>query len=167
MKDKSQVVSGDEYQSVDDVLDQDIDDGNEGSESVTSDGDSATSDGDSASRDAELEEMRYFVAEKKREEAINQSTKDIQSRHKDFDMDKVAEYLSNLYKTDPQKAERLNNSTGFELVWLNELAPKEVKNDDITGGRNNGVSDDEALQEKIRNGEATFDDEAKALADLL
>ena len=42
----------------------------------------------------------------------------LKERYAGFDMNLVENYLKNLYKTDKQKAEELNNPICFESIWL-------------------------------------------------
>lgn len=108
---------------------------------------------------AELAELVAPIQEYAQEKAINTAVTDISSRHEGFDIKKVGEYLNELHKTDPKKAESLNNPQGWELTWMRELATKAVKADEVNGGRNVSVDSDIGdLIKKINSGNGSIDD---------
>ncbi|MDD2267656.1 hypothetical protein [Sulfuricurvum sp.] len=108
---------------------------------------------------AQLAELVEPINEYRQEKAVNAAVSDIASRHEGFDIKKVGEYLNELFKTDPKKAEDLNDPKGWELLWMRELAPKSVKADEVNGGRNvSGESDRGDLIKKINSGNGSIED---------
>ena len=101
---------------------------------------------------------------RQRAETHKQVLDDLKSRHPDFDAEKIKEHLVKLHSENPEKAESLNNAVGFELLYLQNFAPKSVNNDEVEFGRNNGGIDRSAeIMEKISNGGRASLQDKKAL----
>lgn len=110
-----------------------------------------------------LEDTEKVIDAQRNEKALNQVVSDLKATHKGFDEKKVNDYLTELFKTDPERANMLNNSVGFENVWLTQLAPKEVVNDYPNLGRNvTPVNRQDEFLEKLNNGqELTLEEQVK------
>ncbi len=97
-------------------------------------------------------------------DATNTAVAQLQSKHQGFESNKVQEYLTELNKTDPEKANSLNNPIGWENVWLNEFAPANVDNDNPAMGRNVAPVDrSDEIREKLSNGGSASSNDKKAL----
>lgn len=58
---------------------------------------------------------------------ILEAVKDIQTRHKDFDIIRVHSYLKYLKEIYEPEAERLNNPAGWEYLWVKGSPQKQFK----------------------------------------
>ena len=109
---------------------------------------------DMATLKKELDELKADKEKRESDTAVNIAIKELGDKHNGFDSNKVKEYLTGLNKTNPDKANMLNNPVGWENVWLNEFASKEVDNDNPAFGRNIAPSDrSEEVLEKVKDGE--------------
>lgn len=128
-----------------------------------------SSDEDTKVKDLEskIEEQQKFIDEQKNIQAINEAVGDIKNRISDFSIDAVYAHLKEMHKTDPQKANAYNNPIGWENIW-NQIKPNDVKNDRVNYGRNTApVERDEEVFAMVKNGGASFKDEADVLGKLL
>lgn len=93
----------------------------------------------------------------------------IKQNHPEFDDSKIVERLKEIHKTDPAKAESLNNSAGWELLHIQEFAPKKVENDFFDLGRNGEYEDrSEEMMKKVEGGEwLSVEDELEVYGKLL
>jgi hypothetical protein len=108
----------------------------------------------------QVEDLQADKEKRENETAINNAIAELQSKHTGFDDAKVKEYLTELNKTDPGKANMLNNPVGWENVWLNEFASKEVQNDHPSFGRNVAPVDrSEEFNQKLESGQGLSLDE--------
>ena len=145
-------------------------DGSGGSDdSSTGDGDSSGgSDDPKDGEESELQRLKRIVYENERIKAVTSVVSEIKSRLKDFDENKIRNYLLELKKTDPQKAEQFNNPVGWELIHLQHFADKEVDNDYFNHGRGGESVDRSAeIYARVKNGGVSRADEAIALRKLL
>ena len=115
-----------------------------------------------------LEALEREIAEQNAQKEFDNAINEIKSKHNDFDKDKVHQYLKELHKKDPQKAEELNSKVGWELIWVNELKPKEVENDNPNFGRNIDPIDraNEVLEQVVKGG-VTLADEQDVIGKFL
>jgi hypothetical protein len=113
-----------------------------------------------------LEEAEAKLQAQEQERLVQTEIQRLSSEHKGFDADAVKSKLKEIHKTDPQRAEMLNNPVGWENLWLKELAPKSANNDDISFGRNvDPIDRQEEFMEKINSGEGlTLDEQAQFFA---
>lgn len=117
---------------------------------------------------AELARLKSIVDENERIKAVNTAVLEIQSRHGDFDENKIRNYLLALKESDPRKFQELNNPIGWELIHLQNFAAKEVDNDDFNIGRGGEPVDRSAeIFEQVQKGGVTRADEALALGKYL
>ena len=101
-------------------------------------------------------------------EALDTVLSNLKSKHPEFKAEDIENHLKELYKTDPEKAESLNNAVGYELVYLQEFAPKPVDNDEVNFGRNGGVDRRDEVRDKIKDGGSiTFEDKRTLLSKYL
>ena len=101
----------------------------------------------------QIKDLQDDKEARENKEALNRALSDLRTRHKGFDDAKVKDHLVKLHETDPQKAAMLNNPVGWENIWLNEFAERDVNNDDPSFGRNSGGVDRRAeLNEKLASG---------------
>ena len=110
----------------------------------------------------QFESMQQAVGEMASERAVTKATEDIVSRVPDFKLADVHAYLKELHKTDPARAEALNNPVGWEMVWKAEIAPTKVEADAVNHGRK--AADDperDGIISKIRSGDGSIYDRAK------
>ena len=108
----------------------------------------------------QLQEQKEYIEEQKRKEAVNNTISELKTKHKDFDDKKILNFLTELHKTDPAKAEALNNPIGWENIHLTEFQTKEVRNDHPTLGRNvTPVNRKDKLEEKLNSGQSLSVDE--------
>ena len=151
--------------------------------SFVTDGDGAGSDGDNFEFDDEfddadgagagddnadgddknskrIEELERKLDEQEQEKSYNNHLADLKKTHKDFDENQIKDYLVELHKTDPAKAESLNSPLGWENIHLNNFAKKEVENDHPNFGRNvTPVSRTDEFEDKLKSGQALSLDE--------
>lgn len=110
-----------------------------------------------------LEDAEMKLATSEQEKMVSAEISRLSQEHKGFNADAVKSKLKEIHKTDPEKAAMLNNPIGWENLWLKELAPKDVNNDDISFGRNvDPVDRHEEFIEKINSGEGLSLDEQAA-----
>ena len=83
----------------------------------------------------QFESIQQAVGEMATERAITKATEDIAARVPDFKLSEVHAHLKELHKTDPARAEALNNPAGWEMVWKAEIAPATVTPDPVNHGR--------------------------------
>ncbi len=101
----------------------------------------------------QVDELTADKTARESETATSNAIKELGDKHNGFDSNKVKEYLTELNKTNPDKANMLNNPVGWENVWLNEFAHKEVDNDNPAFGRNIAPVDrSEEVLEKVKDG---------------
>jgi uncharacterized protein (UPF0335 family) len=115
---------------------------------------------------ARLEAIEARNQALEQEKMLNDAIGKLQSEHKGFDAEAVKTRLKEIHKEDPARAEELNNPLGWENLWLKELSPKEVQNDNISFGRNvDPVDRHEEFMEKIGSGEGlSLDEQARFFA---
>ena len=102
----------------------------------------------------QLNQNENYIAQEKQRKALEETESSLKAKYEDFDMSKVKDYLVELNKTDPAKAKALNNSVGFENIYLTTFKPKEVENDHPIFGRNvEGVDRSAEVREKLSNGQ--------------
>ena len=116
-----------------------------------------TGDNDLEDIKKQLDDLRGYKEKKEQEEAVSSAVNSIKSEYPDFDESKVIEHLKNIAKTDPAKADALNNPVGWENIWLKEFNEAEPTNDYVGFGRNSGSSDFSDIESKIENGEYLTD----------
>ena len=93
---------------------------------------------------------------------------ELEAKHKGFDREKVKAYLQKLHETDPDKANELNSKTGWELVWVTELKPKDVNNDEFNPARNvDAVDRSQEILEAVSTGTVTLADEQNVMSKFL
>lgn len=105
----------------------------------------------------QFESIQQAVGEMATERAITKATEDITTRVPDFKLSEVHAHLKELHKTDPARAEALNNPVGWEMVWKAEIAPATVTPDPVNHGRrfdDSGSRKD--LISKAQNGDASI-----------
>ncbi len=105
----------------------------------------------------QFESIQQAVGEMATERAITKATEDIAARVPDFKLSEVHAHLKELHKTDPARAEALNNPAGWEMVWKAEIAPATVTPDPVNHGRrfdDSGSRKD--LISKAQNGDASI-----------
>jgi hypothetical protein len=117
----------------------------------------------------ELADLRAKEEARDNDQATQNAISEIKGKYADFDANKVKEFLVNLNKTDPKKANALNNPIGWENIYLTQFAPKNVENDDVSFGRNvDPVERGEEVMERVKNGEIiSVDDELSIYGKLL
>ena len=151
--------SGDDIGDIGDI---DIDDDENGGADDSADKSSKEKDNninedsknDIATLKKELDELKADKEKRESDNAVNIAIKELGDKHNGFDSNKIKEYLTELNKTNPDKANMLNNPVGWENVWLNEFASKEVDNDNPAFGRNIAPVDrSEEVLEKVKDGE--------------
>lgn len=116
----------------------------------------------------QFESIQQAVGEMATERAITKATEDIAARVPDFKLSEVHAHLKELHKTDPARAEALNNPAGWEMVWKAEIAPARVEADAVNHGRK--AADDperDGIVSKIRSGDGSINDHAKLLEKYL
>ncbi len=112
----------------------------------------------------QLDENKEYIASEQQAKALRDVETSLKAKYDDFDMNKIKEHLVTLHKTNPELANSLNNSVGFENVYLTEFKPKPVDNDDVSLGRNVGsVERNEEIKEKIANGERITSSDKQSL----
>jgi hypothetical protein len=147
-----------------DINDDDIDNNNDDTDKKA-DENQHNNDNDSKSDietlKKELEELKADKEQRESEIAINHAIKELSQKHQGFDSEKIKGYLIELNKTNPEKANMLNNPVGWENIWLNEFATANVNNDSPSFGRNVAPVDrSEEVLEKVKSGEwLSVDDE--------
>ncbi|MCK5111069.1 MAG: hypothetical protein KAQ94_06065 [Arcobacteraceae bacterium] len=157
-----------------DVGDVDIDDDNldgddpAGTGGDDKDGKNSTGESPSTEDVLKLQQQIKELQEDKNTRESNEAQTSILSglktKYPEFEASKVEEYLKELHKTDPAKAESLNNGVGWELVHLQEFAPAKIDNDDIGFGRNDGGTNrTEEIHEKLANGGSASQQDKEAL----
>jgi hypothetical protein len=110
--------------------------------------------------DSLIEDLKKDKEVREKKEYQNSIFKGLKDKYSTFDEEKVKEHLVEMYKTNPEKAESLNDANGWELVYLQNFAPKPVENDEIDFGRNSGGVDlKEEYKEKLSSGQALSLDE--------
>lgn len=87
--------------------------------------------------ESKVKSLDEIVTKKQQEEAVNTAVSNIKKDYPTFDDKKILDKLNEINKTDPKRAEALNNPAGWELLHLKYFQPKDVDNDDFDGGRNN------------------------------
>ena len=110
----------------------------------------------------QFESIQQAVGEMATERAITKATEDIAARVPDFKLSEVHAHLKELHKTDPARAEALNNPAGWEMVWKAEIAPARVEADAVNHGRK--AADDperDGIVSKLRSGDGSIYDRAK------
>ena len=156
-----------------DINDDDIDNNNDDTDN-SSNGNSNNSN-ESGNSD-ELEKLRKQVETLQADkvardttDATNTAVAELQSKHQGFESNKVQEYLTELNKTNPEKANELNTPVGWENIWLNEFATANVNNDSPSFGRNVAPVDrSEEVLEKVKDGEIiSVNDELEIYGNLL
>lgn len=130
-------------------------------------------DNEESKTKAEDLEKRLADAEAKLKEAETEKTvqaeiKRLSDKHTGFDASAVKEKLEEIAKTDPDRAEELNSPTGWELLWVTELAPKHVDNDNPNFGRNVPPVDrsEEILKKVEETGVVSLADKKNVLRDF-
>lgn len=83
-----------------------------------------------------LSELEAFKQEADIKKAIDSAVEGIQSEYKEFDIEKVAGFLKEMHKKDPEKAESYNTPAGWEAIWLKNFA-KSDEEGTFDPGRNN------------------------------
>ena len=140
-----------------DINDDDIDDGDDSTDKTSndkSDNNNEDSKTDVDKLQKQIDELQADKTARERATATSDAIKELGDKHNGFDSNKVKEYLTELNKTNPDKANMLNNPVGWENVWLNEFASKEVDNDNPAFGRNIAPVDrSEEVLEKVKDGE--------------
>jgi len=103
----------------------------------------------------ELEELKAFKEEAEREKAIFEANNKLVSQYPDFDLSKITEKLKEIHKDNPEEAERLNNPTGWENLYLKYFRSKDVKADPFDAGRGGAKEpfDFEATQKRALSGD--------------
>lgn len=101
-----------------------------------------------------------FIQAQQNEKAVNEAVAKIKEKHADFDQSKVYDHLKELAKTDPERAQALNNPIGWENVW-HDIKPVEPNNDEFYLGREVSPADqNEEIYEKLNNeGSISVDEE--------
>lgn len=141
-------------------------------EKEKADKDKADADADALDKE-EASEKRIKALEDeikadKDSKEFNAEISELESKHEGFSKDKVHEYLKELHKSNPEKADKLNNSVGWENIWITELQPKEVENDNPNMGRNvNPVERASEVLDSVAGGGVTLADEQDVLRNLL
>lgn len=121
-----------------------------------------------AEEESELDKLKAIVYENERVKAVDGLVSEIKTRHADFNPDQIRNYLVELNKTDPAKAESLNNSVGWELLHLQNFAAKPVNNDYFGHGREGGgVDRSTEILERVSSGNVSVADQAAVLAKYL
>jgi hypothetical protein len=155
-----------------DISDDDIDDNSADTDKKAEQNSNNTTDdskSDIETLKKELDELKADKEQRESEVATNKAISELSSKHNGFDSNKVKEYLVGLNKTDPEKANMLNNPVGWENVWLNEFASVDVDNDNPNFGRNiTPVDRSEEVLEKVKDGEwLSVDDELEIIGKYL
>jgi len=158
-----------------DVGDVDIDDIDDDGAGADAGADKKTSPGESDEPDdiktlkQQIDDLEKDKEQRDKQEAHKQVVSNLQTKYPEFDADKIKNHLVEMYKTDPEKAEGLNNELGFELLHLQEFAPKNVDNDEVEFGRNNGgASRVDEVREKVKSGGSlSFEDKRTLLSKFL
>ena len=110
----------------------------------------------------QFESIQQAVGEMASERAVAKATEDIVSRVPDFKLSDVHAHLKELYKTDPARAEALNNPVGWEMVWKAELAAAKVEADAVNHGRKAAEDPErDGIISKIKSGDGSIYDRAK------
>lgn len=94
---------------------------------------------DSKIKDLEekLKNLDEIVSKDVQQKAVDNAVKNIKTDYPSFDETKIIDKLKEIQKTDPKRAESLNNPAGWELLHLKFFQTREVDNDDFDAGRNN------------------------------
>lgn len=116
-----------------------------------------------------LEDAEQKLLEMEEQKTVQNEIKKLSKKHKGFDSQKVKEKLEEIAKTDSDLAEMYNNPIGWENLWINDLAPKKVENDQPEYGRNVDPVErrDEILQKVQSGGIASLDEKASVLGKYL
>jgi len=109
----------------------------------------------------ELAQLTAPMQELLQERAVNNAVADIKGRVSDFNLDAVHNHLKEIHKTDPARAEALNNPSGWELLYKAEIAPKSVSADAVNSGRNvDAEGGRQALINRVKQGDASVHERA-------
>ena len=159
--------------------------GDEGGGSTVDDGGSADNSGDggqqsaaatpqsqsqAATQDTNIvsipkevfEKLTSTVGEMASERAVSKAEAEIVSRNPGFKLNEVHAYLKEIHKTDPNRAESLNNPAGWEMVYKAEIAPAKVEADAVNHGRKAADNPErDGIISKIKSGDGSLSDRAK------
>lgn len=139
---------------VDDIdIDDDIDDKDTSSKDKD---DNNTGDKNSTikSLQEKLSALEESVTARDNADKVASTINALKTKHDGFDDSKVKDYLVELNKTDPERANDLNNPIGWENVWLTQFKQKEVDNDNPNFGRNiEPVDRSEEVEERANRGD--------------
>ncbi len=119
-----------------------------------------------ADADKTIKELAQDKELREKKEAQTSTINNLKGKYPEFDDSKVRDFLVELHKTNPDQAQELNNAVGWELVHLQNFAPKPVDNDVVDFGRNSGgVDRKDAIYEKLNSGgKASFNDKKALLS---
>ena len=114
-----------------------------------------------------LEKLEKAEKARSNQEAVEVAVTEIKGRYPDFDPEAVEEYLNELHKTDPEKAEALNNPIGWENVY-HQIKPLEPAHDEFNLGENIGGEDQsEEIFKKVKTeGTVSLQEQAAVLDNL-
>ena len=109
-----------------------------------------------------FEKLTSTVGEMASERAISKAEAEIVSRNPGFKLNEVHAHLKEIYKTDPNRAESLNNPAGWEMVYKAEIAPAKVEADAVNHGRKAADNPErDGIISKIKSGDGSLSDRAK------
>ena len=147
----------DDIDITDDIDDENIDDTDKKAKANSNNANGT----DSTSLQSTVKDLQARIQARDDADLLAATLSDLGKKHQGFDSNKVKEYLIELNKKDPERANSLNNPIGFENVWLTEFKENSVKNDSPNYGRNvTPVDRSEEVLEKVKNGEVlTLQDE--------
>ena len=143
-----------------DKFDVDVTDDKKDTQTKADDIDDKTPSTDMSELEKRLADAEAKLQQTENEKILNQEISKLTEKHSDFSADKIKEKLQEIAKTDPDKAEMLNNPLGWELLHIENFKAKEVDNDTPSFGRNvDPVALEDEIMEKVGNGGAvTFED---------
>jgi len=145
-----------------DIDDIDIDDEDDANtDSNSNDNSNNNDESNSTSLEDTVKALQAKIQAREDADLLTNTLNELGEKHKGFDSSKVKDYLVELNKTDPERANALNNPIGFENIWLTQFRENTVDNDNPNFGRNvKPVDRSEEINEKISSGETlTIQDE--------
>ena len=115
-----------------------------------------------------LEQLTSTVGEMATERAVSRAQAEIVARNPDFNLTAVHAHLKEIHKSDPARAEALNNPAGWEMLWKAELASAKVEADAVNHGRKAADNPErDGIISKIRSGDGSLGDRANLFEQYL
>ncbi len=153
-----------------DEFDDEFDDANPDDDNSNDDNsnDDNSDDDNSDETSKRIADLEKKLEEQEQDKLYHSTISEIKEKHKDFDENKIKNFLSELHKTDPQKAKSLNNPLGWEVIHNDNFSKKAVDNDNPNFGRNvDPVERATEVFEAVKSGTVTLADEQDVMGKLL